>query len=87
VRLCLVRYVAAPVNVLAPQVSVTLGGDLQLTWQAPDLYTGPVTRYVLTAYNLDVIDALPLATNVTSLHTSGQSTVCDAICRLTVHHV
>jgi len=64
---------AAPVNISAPQVRVILARNLELTWQAPDLYTGPLTQYVLTAYNVDHLDVPPLSTNVTPLLTTGQA--------------
>jgi len=66
---------AAPANIWAPQVRVVLARNLELTWQVPDLYTGPLTQYVLTAYNVDQPDVPPLSTTVSPLLTSGQSVI------------
>ena len=65
--------ISAPAGVSAPQVRVVLARNLEFTWQTPDVYTGPLTHYVMTAYHLDDAAVLPLISTVSSLFTSGQS--------------
>ena len=65
------RYVA-PEGIAAPAVDVVQDTTLRFTWHAPGLYTGPLTRYVLTAYNVDDVTVLPVSNTVIPPLTTGR---------------
>ena len=65
------RDLVGPINISAPQVTVVSATILKFTWRSPDVYTGPLTRYVLTAYS-DNDTAPALKTSVSPPFTTGQ---------------
>ena len=65
--------ITAPWSVEAPQVRVLTATDLNLTWQPPAVYTGPLIHYVMRAYPLDhVTSSQPINATVSPLATTGK---------------
>ena len=78
--------VIAPLSMESPQVNAS-ATNLTLRWQHPDIYTGPLTRYVMTAYLVrrdgHVTSSQPINASVSPLDTTGNT---PAVCtRQSVH--
>jgi hypothetical protein len=67
-------FLLAPYNVTAPSVSVISGYQIDATWAALISNTGPLTQYVLMAYNLNNVSDPPLQAAVNATITQGDLT-------------
>jgi len=67
----LFSYDVAPSTVSAPVVQVVSGNEIDATWSPPVIYTGPIATYILRAYNLDNVSAVPLESATPGNQTKG----------------
>jgi len=65
-------FIVAPINIGAPEVTVINATELHFNWTVPDIYTGPLTRYLLKAYNNDNLTSLPVSVSLSPHNTTGE---------------